>query len=292
MPGNTLYIGPQPATVWNSSVNVLNPGPSTVGDNNAVTPRSDNYGSAVVQRLGAQYFEMARRGNSFVYSQAAAGVANIPPLANSIITTGAFVVGQRYVITTIGDTDFTLIGAASNTLGVEFVATGVGGGTTGQASRMASCLILCNPVNSSYWFFPTKIAFGVVSGADLILHEFAMWTIPAANIVVGTNGYATPVNGQIGGQNAVKASSMQLQTIGASLTVAPTFNKSLGFSILANDMTGKNTINYESDQMAGFILKPGNAMLVGPTVIMSTLGTALSVISVGGYELPIPAGAS
>lgn len=47
----------------------------------------------------------------------------------SIVTAGAFVVGQVYTITTIGTTNFTLIGAASNTIGVVFTATGVGTGT-------------------------------------------------------------------------------------------------------------------------------------------------------------------
>lgn len=38
-------------------------------------------------------------------------------------------VGTRYIIKTIGSTDFTLLGAASNTVGVSFVATAVGTGT-------------------------------------------------------------------------------------------------------------------------------------------------------------------
>ncbi len=47
----------------------------------------------------------------------------------SRVTAGAFVVGTEYEIMSIGTTDFTAIGAASNTVGVEFVATGVGVGT-------------------------------------------------------------------------------------------------------------------------------------------------------------------
>jgi len=46
-----------------------------------------------------------------------------------IVTAGSFVIGTIYTITTIGTTDFTLIGAASNTVGVVFTATGVGTGT-------------------------------------------------------------------------------------------------------------------------------------------------------------------
>ena len=276
MPVNTLFIGPQ-----------------AIGDGSIVFPRSDNYGATTIQQLGGNYNELTRRGTSFVYSQGSAGVANIPPLVNSTITTGAFVVGQRYVITNIGDTDFTLIGAASNTVGVEFVATGVGAGTTGQANQMASCIILTNPATSGFWFFPTKITWGIVSGASIVLDYLAMWTIPSTNVVVGTNGYAAPINGLIGGTGTSRGSyqgfgsNMLFQNVGASLTVAPTYLKSLGVSILNNDMTTKNTMNYDSDQSAGVIIKPGYALLVAPTSIM----VALSVISMAGYELPAPVGA-
>lgn len=42
---------------------------------------------------------------------------------------GAFSIGQTYRITSVGTTDFVAIGAASNTVGVKFVATGAGSGT-------------------------------------------------------------------------------------------------------------------------------------------------------------------
>lgn len=54
------------------------------------------------------------------------------------VTAGAFVTGIRYKILTVGTTDFTLIGAASNTVGVSFVATGAGTGT-GTAAPENSC---------------------------------------------------------------------------------------------------------------------------------------------------------
>jgi hypothetical protein len=46
----------------------------------------------------------------------------------STVTAGAFVVGTTYTIVSVGTTDFTLIGAASNTVGVSFTATGAGSG--------------------------------------------------------------------------------------------------------------------------------------------------------------------
>lgn len=52
------------------------------------------------------------------------------------VTAGSFIVGQSYLITSIGTTNFVAIGASSNTVGVYFTATGVGSGTgTAQTSR-------------------------------------------------------------------------------------------------------------------------------------------------------------
>jgi hypothetical protein len=50
------------------------------------------------------------------------------------VTAGSFVTRSQYVIRSVGTTDFTLVGAASNTVGVQFLATGAGTGT-GTASQ-------------------------------------------------------------------------------------------------------------------------------------------------------------
>lgn len=47
----------------------------------------------------------------------------------SSVTAGSFVTGTTYWITTVGTTDFTAIGASSNTVGTSFTATGAGSGT-------------------------------------------------------------------------------------------------------------------------------------------------------------------
>lgn len=44
-------------------------------------------------------------------------------------TAGSFNVGTAYTIVTVGTTNFTAIGASSNSVGVTFTATGVGSGT-------------------------------------------------------------------------------------------------------------------------------------------------------------------
>ncbi len=44
-------------------------------------------------------------------------------------TAGSFIIGYTYLITYIGTTNFQLIGATSNTVGLHFIATGIGSGT-------------------------------------------------------------------------------------------------------------------------------------------------------------------
>jgi len=53
------------------------------------------------------------------------------------VTAGSFTVGKSYTIRSIGTTDYTLIGAVANTVGVLFTATGAGSGT-GVAIDMAA----------------------------------------------------------------------------------------------------------------------------------------------------------
>ena len=50
------------------------------------------------------------------------------------VSAGNFYVGERYKITEVGDTNFVPIGAASNTVGIEFIATNVGSGS-GKANH-------------------------------------------------------------------------------------------------------------------------------------------------------------
>ena len=62
-----------------------------------------------------------------------------------VLTTN-FVTSTEYIITNVGDTDFTLIGASANTVGTVFTATGAGGGTTGRARPTGWYLQFTSPV--------------------------------------------------------------------------------------------------------------------------------------------------
>lgn len=58
-------------------------GPARLSDGEEATPRLGNSGEQIVQELNGWYYEQTVRGNVFIYSTAAAGIAPIVP-----ITTG------------------------------------------------------------------------------------------------------------------------------------------------------------------------------------------------------------
>ncbi|NLJ47459.1 MAG: hypothetical protein GX430_12995, partial [Treponema sp.] len=68
-----------------------------------------------------------RREGQTVFTNILSDPALVTPPAER--TAGSFEVGRKYLITSIGTTDFTAIGASSNTVGISFQATGAGSGT-------------------------------------------------------------------------------------------------------------------------------------------------------------------
>jgi hypothetical protein len=66
-----------------------------------------------------------------------AGYTYFLSTVNPVKVAGSFIVGSTYTINTIGTTNYTLIGATSNAVGVSFIATGVGAGS-GTATEQLS----------------------------------------------------------------------------------------------------------------------------------------------------------
>ena len=83
-------------------------------------------------------------GNFSVICNAGSAVGNgIYMTTTYVQTAGTYIVGTTYTIMSIGSTNFMAIGAASNTVGLNFVATGVGSGT-GTAKGVESAITLVN----------------------------------------------------------------------------------------------------------------------------------------------------
>lgn len=79
-----------------------------------------NWGNALAISGDANWLYISDTDNSSVHVYRK---ANIPTNA------GYFTVGQTYIITSVGDTDFASLGASTNTVGVTFIATGIGTGS-------------------------------------------------------------------------------------------------------------------------------------------------------------------
>jgi len=89
------------------------------------------------------------------------------------VTAGSFVATKQYTIRSVGTTDFTLIGAVANTVGVLFTATGVGSGT-GVAIDMAASAAAAKTIDTlvttmdDRLYKGGKFIFGGVRDAKII----------------------------------------------------------------------------------------------------------------------------
>lgn len=93
------------------------------------------------------------------------------------VTAGAFVSGTPYVITSVGSTNFTLIGASKNEVGQYFVASGVGtgSGTAKNVTRDPLLVQWCTQEDYLVWD-PTDITntagfYRLTYGSEIVSHE-------------------------------------------------------------------------------------------------------------------------
>jgi len=121
---NNIYVVSQPTGTPNVFIYVLNSSPisdnliayQTISAPGGVT----NWGSTMAMSKDSNWLYISDivNNNVYVYRK-----ENIP------LQAGHFVSGQTYIITEVGTTDFTTIGAVYNEVGITFVATGSGTGT-------------------------------------------------------------------------------------------------------------------------------------------------------------------
>tara|TARA_B100001093_G_scaffold161054_1_gene153480 strand:- start:3290 stop:4090 length:801 start_codon:yes stop_codon:yes gene_type:complete len=83
------------------------------------------------------------------------------------IAAGTFVTGHKYKIVSLGDTDFTAIGASANTVGVTFTATGAGSGS-GIASESPAELNVWSGVGDLTYGGETYLGVGDLLGISQI----------------------------------------------------------------------------------------------------------------------------
>jgi hypothetical protein len=162
---------------------------------------------------------------------------NLISVSNTI-TAGSFIVGNTYVIATVGTTDFTLIGAASNTVGVRFTATGVGAGDgtattfTGRAVNVTGVVAVDNGGTGATSLNPNSVVTGGSTSTGAVatvrpgtlgnvLSSTAGSTVTAGSFVVG-NQYSiltlgTTTNAQ---WNTIAGTSAVTYVVGSTFTCA------------------------------------------------------------------------
>jgi hypothetical protein len=126
---------------------------------------------------------LVNSGDKLSFSDSIDDLATNTPVtfANFLVTAGNFQIGVTYTIVDVGSTDFTLIGAASNSEGVSFVATGAGSGTgSARPNRVGSSAIV--PAGS----FLNDVVYTIVVPGDT---DFTV--IGASSNNVGTTFVAT-----------------------------------------------------------------------------------------------------
>ena len=100
----------------------------------------------------------ARTSNFYInmpveFDTATGGLSTATPyfvteFSDRIVEAGDFVIGQVYTITTVGTTNYVLIGAISSSVGITFTATGVGAGT--GTATVNPITVFCSST-SSVW---------------------------------------------------------------------------------------------------------------------------------------------
>ena len=141
------------------------------------------------------------------YSIYASSVATSTANTSTNTVGGSFVVGNTYEIVTVGSTDFTLIGAAANTVGVIFTATGVGSGS-GTARLVA------------------EYAFATTTGSSIVTTYFDNHGFNVGDffyVGVSTTVGGIPLSGLYTVQSVVTTSSFTFAAANsATSTVGPT----------------------------------------------------------------------
>lgn len=96
-------------------------------------------GIASVTRLGTGIYQIKLQDNYNRYFMGSWGF--VAPVTGSAVNDGSFVTGTQYVITTVGDTDWTSAGLPAGltaAAGMTFKAAGAGGAGTGAAKAVGT----------------------------------------------------------------------------------------------------------------------------------------------------------
>jgi len=126
--------------------------------------------------LGANPFTVSAGSTTVTVTQNAHGY---------LTSAGSFIAGQQYKIVAVGSTNFTLIGAAANTVGTVFTATGVG---TGSGTASIAWVAFLGVTNLT----ATPSVYSISGTSGFATGTYGMYGVTATNVAVP----ATFINGR------------------------------------------------------------------------------------------------
>ena len=172
--GSTTWSGTANLTAWaRGSSRSGWPATTTRATSRQYEPRfrrrsvtADADGDASGRRLGGGLCSLS---GTIRRSNALSSLTVTEIAATTSVNAGSFILGKDYTISIVGTTDFVSIGASSNTVGVQFTASGAGTGT-GVASLTTSTNVpLTTPATvggtSQTWSTGNLPLGGIVSGS-------------------------------------------------------------------------------------------------------------------------------
>ena len=155
-------------------------------------------------------------------------------------TAGSFVIGDTYLITSIGTTNFQSIGATSNTVGILFVATGVGSGTgTAEFSRTVQVKLqesvssadfgtIGNGTTDDTFALQTAINYCIANGNKLKIPK-GNYKITSPLLIIKWNGSAFDYASiDIEGERYVSGDGIASSSV---TNIIPTFNNTFAIGI-------------------------------------------------------------
>jgi hypothetical protein len=126
------------------------------------------------------------------------------------VNAGSFLVGHRYRITSVGNTSWTTIGAAANTVDLEFTATGVGSGT-GTALQLTT---VTNASNTS----PAVTAGGILYNRtrnSIVKLGLLGGNVSSGNVLVTQGAFTLTLTGSVRGGTTSTCSGLRVEGTGA-----------------------------------------------------------------------------
>ena len=164
-----------------------------------------------------------------------------PVVFSTSTNAGYFAIGATYTITSVGTTDFVAIGASANTIGISFVATGVGSGTgTANSSGLLSSGAISS--NTVYYVYdkPTSTTFRIATTRTALAPIDLVTSTGSMTCTIQTTPLMISVNGTVITDNtyAVIGSTLSLYN---GLTAGDIINVSGNNIVLAQTLTTEAT---------------------------------------------------